>query len=43
MVLFRDWGEQADVALEIARDWGLPVHAEPSRPLARTRPSRRCC
>ncbi len=33
LVLFRDWGEQADVALEIARDWGLPVHAEPSRPL----------
>ncbi len=34
LVLFPDWSEQADVALEIARDWGLPVHAEPRRPLA---------
>ena len=33
LVLFPDWSEQADIALEIARDWGLPVHAEPSRPL----------
>jgi ATP-dependent helicase/nuclease subunit B len=33
LVLFPEWGELADVALEIAQDWGLPVHAEPSRPL----------
>jgi ATP-dependent helicase/nuclease subunit B len=34
LVLFPEWSEQADIALEIAHDWGLPVHAEPTRPLA---------
>ncbi len=33
LVLFRRWGEPADVALETLRDWGIPVHAEPRRPL----------
>ncbi len=33
LVLFPEWCEQADLAMEIARDWGLPVHAVPSRPL----------
>ncbi len=33
LVLFPEWGEPAEVALEITQDWGLPVHAEPSRPL----------
>ena len=34
LIVFPDWSEQADIALEIVRDWGLPVHAEPRRPLA---------
>jgi ATP-dependent helicase/nuclease subunit B len=34
LVLFPEWSEQADIALEIAHDWGLPIHAEPTRPLA---------
>src|SRR5262249_12271059 len=33
LILFRDWTEQADIALEVLRGWGIPVHAEPSRPL----------
>ncbi|MGP0062549.1 MAG: PD-(D/E)XK nuclease family protein [Isosphaeraceae bacterium] len=33
LVVFPDWSEQADIALELMRDWGLPVHAEPARPL----------
>ena len=33
LVLFRKWGEPAEVALEVLREWGIPVHAEPARPL----------
>ncbi|HZW32097.1 MAG TPA: PD-(D/E)XK nuclease family protein [Isosphaeraceae bacterium] len=33
LILFRDWSEQADVALETLRAWGIPVQAEPIRPL----------
>jgi RecB family exonuclease len=34
LVLFRRWGEQADVALEQVRARGIPVQARPDRPLA---------
>lgn len=33
LVVFRQWGEQADVALEALRDWGIPAAAESRRPL----------
>jgi RecB family exonuclease len=33
IVLFRQWGEPAEIALEVMRDWGIPVHAEPGRSL----------
>lgn len=33
LVVFRKWGEQADIALEALRDWGIPAVAEPRRPL----------
>ena len=33
LVLFRRWGEPAEVALDVLREWGIPVHAEPTRPL----------
>jgi RecB family exonuclease len=33
LILFRNWSEQADIALEILQAWGIPVHAAPSRPL----------
>jgi RecB family exonuclease len=31
LVLFRRWGEPAEVALDVLREWGIPVHAEPTR------------
>jgi RecB family exonuclease len=34
LVVFRQWNEQADVALEVFQEWGLPVSAEPRRPIA---------
>ena len=34
VILFRDWSEQADVAVEVLRAWGIPVQAEPIRPLS---------
>jgi RecB family exonuclease len=33
LILFPEWNEPADVALDILRAWGLPVQAEPIRPL----------
>ncbi|MHB1559318.1 MAG: PD-(D/E)XK nuclease family protein, partial [Isosphaeraceae bacterium] len=33
LVVFRQWGEQADIALEALRDWGIPAAAESRRPL----------
>ena len=32
LVLFRRWGEPAEIGLEVLRDWGIPAHAEPARP-----------
>ncbi len=33
LVVFRQWGEQSEVAVDTLRDWGIPVSAEPRRPL----------
>jgi RecB family exonuclease len=33
LVLFRKWGEPAEIALDVLREWGIPVHAEAARPL----------
>jgi RecB family exonuclease len=33
LVVFRQWGEPAEIVLDVLRDWGIPVHAEPSRPM----------
>jgi RecB family exonuclease len=34
LILFPSWSEQAEVALEVLHAWGIPVHAEPIRPLS---------
>jgi ATP-dependent helicase/nuclease subunit B len=33
LILFRHWSEPAEVALDVLREWGISVDAEPNRPL----------